>query len=215
MVAHGNRKLSKNDIDVRFQRAYIYYIVDRHTSDVYVGSSFLTKAKRHGLHKSNDNKSSSKQIIERGDYVFAIVEYYPCWSKAELHQREQQHMARFWMGRNVINKVRAFASVKDCKERQHAYYEKNKAKITEYKHDWYEKNKEHSLELAKDYRENNKEAVKARKQRYYQKNKETVDNKNKAYAEKNKEKLSAYKVEWARQKRLKLKLMSQLPFFGE
>ena len=120
----------------------IYKIVCNITGEVYIGSSTQPLAKRLYLHKKKKNGCSSKQIIDRGDYVIVLIEAFPCANRSELFQRERYH---FDLIPN-INRQRPFATQEERKET-------NSTQI-------------------KAYRETNREAYLAQKKAYYEANKE-------------------------------------------
>jgi hypothetical protein len=53
---------------------YIYKIVCNLTNEIYYGKSNGKANQRLNSHKCKSNESSSKQIIERGNYSFSIIE---------------------------------------------------------------------------------------------------------------------------------------------
>ncbi len=60
----------------------IYKVVSLNNPElVYYGHTSQTLAQRFTTHKSKANKSTSKQIIEKGDAVILLVEDYPCQSE--------------------------------------------------------------------------------------------------------------------------------------
>ena len=53
---------------------FIYKITCNITNECYYGKSNLTEKLRLSAHTSKSNQSQSKQIIERGNYTFMVVE---------------------------------------------------------------------------------------------------------------------------------------------
>ena len=67
----------------------IYKVVSLNNPElVYYGHTSQTLAQRFTIHKSKANKSTSKQIIEKGDAVILLVEDYPCQSEDQARARE-------------------------------------------------------------------------------------------------------------------------------
>ena len=62
--------------------------------DVYVGSS-KTFQKRMTQHKQKNNSCSSKQIIQRYNYHFEVLEYSERWNDLTLLVKEQQYMDKY------------------------------------------------------------------------------------------------------------------------
>ena len=120
----------------------IYKIVCNITGEVYIGSSTQPLAKRLYHHKKKTNECSSKQIIDRGDYVIVLIEAFPCANRNELFQRERYH---FDLIPN-INKQRPFTTEQER-------IEENSSQCKAYR----EANNEAILTKAKAYREANKE----------------------------------------------------------
>ena len=160
----------------------IYKIVCNITGEVYIGSSTTTLAKRLYHHTKKTNECSSKQIIDRGDYVIVLIEAFPCANRSELFQRERYH---FDLIPN-INKQRPFTTHEERIEESltfaKAYREANKEATRQYKLD----NKEKIAECNKQYKLDNKEKLK----QYALDNKEKISERKKQYALDNKEKLS-------------------------
>jgi hypothetical protein len=164
----------------------IYKIVCNITGEVYVGSSTTTLAKRLYLHTKKKNTCSSKQIIDRGDYVIVLIEAFPCANKSELFQRERYHYDLI----PNINKQRPFTTeeerIEENSTRCKAYREANKEATRQYKLDNKEKiaewNKQYDLdnkEKKKQYELDNKEKISERKKQYYLDNKEKISEQHK------------------------------------
>ena len=80
---------------VNYQQSKIYKIVSPNTNKCYVGSTTQSLNERFSSHKyyMNDYKSTtSKKILELGDYSIELLELYPCNSKKELHERERYYI---------------------------------------------------------------------------------------------------------------------------
>ena len=86
----------------------------------YYGSTIKPLQVRWNHHKSKQNKSSSKQIIELGDAIIELVEAFPCTSRRELHFREGEYI----QNNPCVNKNIAGHRI-DTRE----YYQANKERI--------------------------------------------------------------------------------------
>jgi hypothetical protein len=96
-------------------------------------------------YKTQKNNTSSKQIIELGNYEILLLEEFPCNNKEELHLRKQ-----FYIKNNdCVNKVIPL--------RTHIeYVEQNTDKIDLINKKYYEKNKIKLIEKQKIYNEKKK-----------------------------------------------------------
>ena len=83
------------------QNCKIYKITSLNNPEmIYYGHTCQTLAQRFAGHKSSSNKSTSKKIIEMGDAVILLVEYFPCNSVYEANARE----AHFILNNMCVNK---------------------------------------------------------------------------------------------------------------
>ena len=115
-----------------YSKSVIYRIICNVTKEIYIGSTTDFKTRQKG-HRTVSNSTSSKQIIERGNYIFQIIEYFPCNSKKELHTKE-----RYYIENNLcINKTIPTRTHQEYHldtynpEKSREYYLKNKEKIIE------------------------------------------------------------------------------------
>ncbi len=108
--------------ELDYNNGKIYGIICHITDELYVGSTATTLADRIHVHRTQHNTCVSKQIIERGDYEFFIIELYPCNSDEELRAREEWHRARL---PNTINKVKAFITDEERKEYKAQWHKQN------------------------------------------------------------------------------------------
>jgi hypothetical protein len=97
---------------------------------VYYGHTCQTLARRFGHHKSNHNKSSSKQIIDKGDAIILLVEDYPCLNINEARAREGYYI----LNNPCVNKNVAGRTMKQ-------YYVDNKPNKLEYQNEYNKINK--------------------------------------------------------------------------
>jgi predicted GIY-YIG superfamily endonuclease len=71
------------------QNCKIYKLVSMNNSEmVYYGHTCQTLAQRFAQHTSKSNKTSSKNIIEKGDAIILLVEHFPCLNENEARARE-------------------------------------------------------------------------------------------------------------------------------
>ena len=108
--------------------AYTYTIVDNTTgTDVYVGSSKETN--RLYFHERPENTTSSRQIINNGDYHFEIYETFRGnMTELELRKQEQKLMNRMRKvyKMNVVNPKNAYTSEYHRKLKQKKNRNENK-----------------------------------------------------------------------------------------
>ena len=134
-----------------YSKGKIYKIECNITGEVYYGSTtqhYLCD--RIGSHRPSRRNYSSRSIIERGNYNYKVIEYYPCDNKKELETQE-----RWWIENNVcINKNIPTRTDKEWRD-------ENKDKLYEYKKQYYKdtSNKEHHLANCKKYKEEHKEEL--------------------------------------------------------
>ena len=131
----------------------IYEIVCNITGDRYIGSTKQDIEKRIAHHKHDRNKKiacASKNIINRDNYNYSILEKINTTCKIELRQLEQK-----WIDTLPnVNKVNAYLNEEQKKN---------------YKKIWYENNKEKILNKSKDYYEINQDKIKAYQLEYKKK----------------------------------------------
>jgi hypothetical protein len=177
---------------MKYELGYIYAIWDiENPALIYYGSTG-NLCRRIAKHKSPNNNCSSKQIIARENYEYAILETHENIDEYDLHERES------WYIRN-----------KQCiniavPHRTHAeWYEDNRDKILAGKAEYRQNNIDKILAGKAEYRQNNKDKI----AEYYHKNKEKFaeyrqNNKDKIaermaeYRQNNKEKIAEYQAEF-------------------
>ena len=184
-----------------YQNGKIYKIYCNITGETYYGSTVQSLAKRVGQHRETYHKwkkgdfgyMKSFDIIDRGEYVYSLVEEYPCENKEQLYARE-----RYWIENNeCINKHIPGRTNKE-------WYQDNKEKVLEKAKKHREQNKEHLLEKEQEYREQNRENLRAGYKKYREQNKEKVAEKQKEWREQNKEKVAEKQKEWREQNKEKI-----------
>jgi len=104
-----------------YQEGKIYKLTCKETTKVYIGSTVMKMCQRISKHLDKSNNCVSKQIIERGNYEFELIENYPCNTARELHAREQ-----YWIDNteNTINKQRQYESEEAFKIHRKEYQKK-------------------------------------------------------------------------------------------
>tara|TARA_E500000305_G_C3996331_1_gene224751 strand:+ start:762 stop:1277 length:516 start_codon:yes stop_codon:yes gene_type:complete len=73
---------------VDYQNSKIYKIVCNITGETYYGST-TRPLKIRIRHHETQLTSTSRHIINRGNYYYELLEEYPCENKEQLHQRER------------------------------------------------------------------------------------------------------------------------------
>jgi hypothetical protein len=107
-------------IDERYKNGKIYKIVCNETNEVYYGSTIQELNKRINSHRKGKQLCLSRQIIDRNNYYYELIENYSCNNRYELNTRE-----RWYIENNAcINKVIPTRKYKE-------WYEDNKEKILE------------------------------------------------------------------------------------
>jgi len=142
---------------VNYENSIIYKIYGKNHDMVYYGSTTKKLCKRKAGHiycfNHKKNETCASQIFKTNDYIFEIVEKYPCNNRKELQKRERYYIENF----KCIN---LFIPTRTRKER----YELNKKKI---------------LKKHKKWSKDNCDKMKEYKLKYYLKNKEKILQKNK------------------------------------
>ena len=156
------------------------------TNECYIGSSVQKyKNIRFNCHKGKYNTCISKQIINRNNYEYIILEDILDIDKKQLRIKEQEYIDKY----DCINKLKAYITEEQKKQhnkqRRKVYYKNNKEYIIEHNKKYRQNNKENNKEYMKEYYENNKEKIKEYKKEY-----------NKQYIQNNKEKRKKYQEEY-------------------
>lgn len=116
--------------------AYTYVIIDdTNGEDVYVGSS--RNNNRLYYHERPENVCSSRQIIDKGEYRFEIMETYNgSISELNLRRKEQQLMnkMRKVYNMNVVNPQNAYTTPHQRKMKQQKNRDENKQRKRLYDH---------------------------------------------------------------------------------
>ena len=138
-----------------YSKAIAYRIDCNETGECYIGSTTQGLANRIAEHRSKNKKfkaGTSKNyccsfpIIERDNYTYELIEYFPCKNKMELHRKEGEFQRSMecvnkwiagrtrkeWVKQNPV-KIKAYREkYKDTANAQKKiYYKLNKVKILE------------------------------------------------------------------------------------
>jgi len=138
----------------------IYLLKCNKTDEKYIGSSrdYTQRKYNHKCYKSIKHVKS-KQITERCDYEFSILE-----EREEINDLDLQKLEQFWMDKypERINHQRAYVSLETKKEEADKYNKKyqveNKDEIKVQRAGHYENNKDRIKQEVKDNFNKNKEA---------------------------------------------------------
>jgi hypothetical protein len=144
-----------------YKNGKIYKLWSPLGSEIYIGSTVNSLAKRkadHKAHYNNDRGCSSEILFEKyNDVRIELIEEFPCENKMELNKKEGYYIRTL----DCVNRCIAGRTMK------------------EYNKEWYENNKEQKKEYDKQFREKNKEKIKEKKKQYHEKNKEYLNQKRK------------------------------------
>lgn len=111
----------------------IYKLTSSHTSEIYIGSTKTSLARRLAYHK-NDNRTTASPILQYDDVRIELLEAYPTTSKFLLELKERE-----WIeNTNCINKVIP------TRTRQE-YRDGHKIESKEYNEQYREDNKEKNI----------------------------------------------------------------------
>ena len=131
------------------QNCKIYKIVSMNNPEmVYYGHTCQTLAQRFAQHTSKSNKTSSKNIIEKGDAIILLVEHFPCLNENEARAREGYYI----FNHTCVNKCVAGRTEKQ-------YYIDKKEILDEYQKKYDSEHKEQIKNRMKLYRQKKKLAL--------------------------------------------------------
>lgn len=152
----------------KYSRGKIYRLVNDIDSDIYIGSTCETLAKRKGKHKREARTNTERRVYKHLNQVgwdnvhIILIEEYPCQNIEQLKARE-----RHWIEK-INPTLNTYIPLRTRKE-------------------WYEENKEEVLNKRKEYCENKADVVKQSKKTHYEKNKDVILKKCKDWREKNRD----------------------------
>ena len=120
----------------------VYKITCNITGECYFGSTIKIPCRRFCGHKSHTNMTESKQIIERGNYNYEVLERF--WTDGprdvKLLEREQYYI----INNECVNKLTPLST-------QHDWYIRNQERVKEKSNQYYANNRERKLEYQKKY----------------------------------------------------------------
>jgi hypothetical protein len=177
--------------------AVIYKIICNVTGEVYIGSTINLKNRMY-KHKYWNN-TKSKQIIERGNYTFVVLEQFEVITKLDLRKKEQEYI----MNTNCVNDRNAYI---DKNKYDKEYQKEHREDIIQYNKDYYEQNREKIILQKKIYCEQNREAIKLKNRERYEQNREEIKLQKKIYYEQHKEAIKLQKKIYCEQNREAIKL---------
>ncbi len=139
-----------------YELGHIYAIwdIDDHNL-IYYGSTCDLNRRIKEHKNQNHNYCSSRQIINRGNYEYAILETHENIDEYDLVERERWYILnKVCVNKNIPHRTIAEYR-QDNKEKRAEYYQDNKEKIAEYSQKYRQDNKEKIAE----YRQDNKEKL--------------------------------------------------------
>jgi hypothetical protein len=183
---------------INYSKAVIYklYCKDNTVLEIYIGSSQDAEEREKG-HKdvcNNENYEGYNRKVYifiranggMDNWIFEVIERFPCENKIELVIREQYH---YDLLKPALNTYKPYIPEEERKEEKRIYdakyREDNKEEVAKYQEKYREDNKEDfALYNAKYYEEHKDENKK-----YYQENKKKFKEKHAKYKEENREKI--------------------------
>ena len=161
-----------------YELGHIYVIWDIKDHNLIYYGSTCDLNRRIKEHKKPSNKSTSKQVIERGNYEYAILETYENIDEYDLVERERWYIEN----KPCVNKCiphRTIAEYRQDTKQEKAkqnkeYHQDNKDKISKQKKEYYQNNKEKIAKQNKEYRQNNNEKIKECKKKQYEQNRDKI-----------------------------------------
>jgi hypothetical protein len=139
----------------------IYEIVCNITNEKYYGSTKSNIARRMYSHKTASSKCTSRQIIDRGDYIFRVLETLDNPTKIELWAKEKEYIKN----NECINKLIPAQTEEELKAniifRNGKYYLDNKEELLNQQKKYYFDNKNRITSRVKKYYNDNKEVIQA------------------------------------------------------
>lgn len=149
----------------KYPNAVIYRLKCYTTKTYYIGSTVNLKL-RMRTHKGKKNDTTSKSIIEGGNYEEPkILMCFPCNDKKELRELEQGFINTYRekYGDSVLNEKDAYLTEEERKEKDRLIYAK-----------WAKNNPDKVKTIKDKYYQKNPDKVRKRSALYYQNNKETL-----------------------------------------
>jgi len=178
-----------------FSKTIIYKIVHKTNPedyDVYVGHTTNIQSRKR-QHKHNCNNPNSRDynfkiyqyIRENGgwdNFEIIKIEKYPCNSRNEASQKEQE-----W-----FYKLNAKLNFEIPNRTSKQYYEDNREKLLAHQKQYYEDNRDKILEYQKQYHQDNREKISEQQKQYRQDNCDKIKEYQTQYSENNRKKKNEY-----------------------
>jgi len=199
-----------NDIDERYTRGKIYKIVCNLTGEVYYGSTIEEIYEAVSKYKYKQ-EISAREIINRDNYYYELVENYSCNNTYELELKKKEYILNnkcinkniprrtkeetIELGNEIKKRNRIFKIVRKRLNIHIVLIKNLKQIIIQQMKKNLQKDKKKSKEYIEKYKEKTKEYYQKNKEKikeYHQKNKEKIKEYQKIYREKNKEKAKEY-----------------------
>jgi len=153
----------------------IYEIRCNETDEVYIGKTIRTLEHRLCAHKKLD--CSSKQIIERGNYVMSKID--------DCDTEEESIFFESYYIRNTDNCINIVVPDRTPKE----YYEAHKDELIVKNKIWKEENKDELIVKNKEYYEAHKDEIRVKSKIWKEAHKDEIRVKNKEYREAHKDEI--------------------------
>lgn len=147
-------------------KGIVYKISCNKTGKSYYGSTSQTLSKRKSLHKMNKNTSSSKEIIDSGDWRIEVIEEVFYDDKSDLLNRERHYIEIAFKKSEQTEKGTAVGFCVN-KNRPIITNEERKEQSKKNMHKWYLENREEHIKHATEYTLANYEKHKESMRRYY------------------------------------------------
>jgi len=141
-----------------YKNGKIYKIVCNTTGKIYIGSTTVLLCRRLAQHVNAYNKynnSSSKEILDGGNYSIVLIENVECDTKEQLLRKEREYIESI----ECVKKIRPVISLEEKEE---------------YNKDWRNNNKVIKNEKVKARYSNNNEAILLHNKEYYNNNKDKI-----------------------------------------
>jgi len=115
------------EIEIVYKKGIIYQIYCNVTGEIYIGGTTKKLNDRMNVHKAEQNRTSSRPIIDRNNYNVSILCEMLFTDKIYLRQTEQKYIETTL---NCINKNNAYISPEQLKniknEKSKEYYRNNR-----------------------------------------------------------------------------------------
>ena len=160
---------------MKYEIGHIYAIWDCEDHNlVYYGSTNMIFEERIYRHKNQGNTSTSKKIIERGNYEYAILETHENIDEYDLRERERWYILnKPCVNKLVPNRTRDeyYQDNKDeLQKLARQYYQDHKDERNEYMREYHQNHKDERKEYGSKYRQEHKQYFKEYNSKYYKQN---------------------------------------------